>query len=53
VRAVSKEEFKQWLASKKPAAAPVAPVEAAPAASPADAVPVEAAPAPAPEPAQA
>ena len=58
VHAVSKEEFKQWLASKKPAApaAPVetAPVEAAPAASPDDAAPAEAAPAaPAPEPAQA
>ncbi len=55
VRAVSKEEYKQWLASKKPAApaAPAAPVEAAPAASPADAAPVEAAPAPATEPAKA
>ena len=58
VHAVSKEEFKQWLASKKPAApaAPVetAPLEATPAASPDDAAPAEAAPAaPAPEPAQA
>ena len=42
VKAVSKEEFKQWLATKRPAAAP-APV-AAPAA-PAEAVPAEAAPA--------
>ena len=53
VRAVSKEEFKQWLASKKPAAPAAAPVEAAPAAIPADAAPVEAAPAPATEPAKA
>ena len=64
VKAVSKEDFKVWLASKRPAA-PVAPVEAAPvetvpaeaapAASPDDAAPVEAAPetAPAPEPAGA
>ena len=42
VKAVSKEEFKQWLATKRSAAAP-APV-AAPAA-PAEAVPAEAAPA--------
>lgn len=54
VRAVSKEEFKQWIASRKPAApAPAAPVEAAPA----EAAPAEAAPpvetAPAPEPAKA
>jgi cytochrome c oxidase subunit 2 len=52
VRAVSKEEFKQWIASRKPAA-PAAP--AAPA--PAEAAPAEAAPpveaAPAPEPAKA
>lgn len=45
VKAVSKEEFKQWLASKKPAApaeaAPAAPAEAAPAAP---APPAEAAP---------
>ena len=40
VKAVSKEEFKQWLATKRPAPAPVA----APAA-PAEAVPAEAAPA--------
>jgi cytochrome c oxidase subunit 2 len=62
VHAVSKEEFRQWLASKKPAAALAAPLEAAPAATPAeaapsavpaDAAPVEAAPAPTPEPAQA
>jgi cytochrome c oxidase subunit 2 len=46
VRAVSKEEFKTWLASRKPpAAAPAAP--AAPAATPA-AAPTEAAPAAAP-----
>ena len=45
VRAVSKEEFKQWLASKRPVAAPApAQPEAAPAdAAPADAAPVEAA----------
>ncbi|KAF1716752.1 cytochrome c oxidase subunit II [Pseudoxanthomonas yeongjuensis] len=53
VRAVPKEEFRQWLASKKPAAAPAPPVEAAPAASPAEAAPVEAAPEPAPEPTEA
>lgn len=45
VKAVPKEEFKQWLASKKPAApveaAPAAPAEAAPAEP---AAPVEAAP---------
>ena len=47
VRAVSKEEFKQWLATKKPAsasapvAAPAAPVEVVPA----DAVPAAEAPA--------
>ncbi|MBP3983737.1 cytochrome c oxidase subunit II [Pseudoxanthomonas helianthi] len=45
VKAVPKEEFKQWLASKKPAApveaAPAAPAEAAPAelAAPAEAAP--------------
>lgn len=39
VKAVSKEEFKQWLATKRPAAAP------APVAVPVEAVPVEAAPA--------
>ena len=51
VRAVSKEEFKQWLAERKPAAAPPAPVDAAPAeavpvepAAPTAAAPVEAAP---------
>jgi cytochrome c oxidase subunit 2 len=51
VRAVSKEEFKQWIASRKPAA------PAAPAPAPAEAAPAEAAPpveaAPAPEPAKA
>lgn len=56
VKAVSKEEFKTWLASRKPAApAPAAPAPAAtPApteAAPAAAPPVEAAPA-APEPAK-
>ena len=49
VKAVSKEEFKQWLATKRPAAAPApvaAPVEAAPAeATPAVEAPAEAAPA--------
>ncbi|WP_256775035.1 MULTISPECIES: cytochrome c oxidase subunit II [unclassified Stenotrophomonas] len=49
VEAVSKEDFKKWLASRKPAPAPAP--EAAPAA-PAPA-PVEAAPAAAPEPAAA
>ena len=51
VKAVPKEEFKQWLASRKPVApAPATPVEAAPAeaapveAAPAEAVPAEAAP---------
>ena len=57
VRAVSKEEFKQWLASKKPAA-PAArrrPRRSRPRRPqvPADAAPVEAAPAPATEPAKA
>lgn len=56
VRAVSKEEFKQWIASRKPAApasAPAAPVEAAPTeTAPPAAAPVEAAPT-APEPAKA
>ena len=60
VRAVSKEEFKTWLASRKPAApapaapAPVAeptPTEAAPAAAPTAVTPAEAAPA-TPEPAK-
>jgi cytochrome c oxidase subunit II len=57
VRAVSKEEFKQWIASRKPAAPAPA---SAPAAAPVEAAPVEAAPAaapveaaPAPEPAKA
>lgn len=57
VRAVSKEEFKQWIASRKPAAPAPA---ATPAAAPVEAAPVEAAPAaapveaaPAPEPAKA
>ena len=52
VKAVSKEEFKQWLATKRPAAAPApvaapaAPAEAAPAdGTPAVEVPAEAAPA--------
>ncbi len=52
VRAVSKEEFKQWIASRKPAAPAPAPAPA-----PAEAAPAEAAPpveaAPAPEPAKA
>jgi len=53
VRAVSKEEFKQWIASRKPAApapasAPAAPVEAAPAEAAPAAAPAEAAPAPEP-----
>jgi cytochrome c oxidase subunit 2 len=60
VRAVSKEEFKQWIAARKPAApapaapAPVAapaPIETAPAAAPTAETPVEAAPA-TPEPAK-
>jgi len=49
VRAVSKEEFKQWIASRKPAApapAPAAPAEATPVeAAPTEAAPAEAAPA--------
>jgi cytochrome c oxidase subunit II len=54
VRAVSKEEFKQWIASRKPAApAPAStpaavPVEAAPAEAAPAAAPAEAAPAPEP-----
>ena len=58
VKAVSKEEFNQWLASRKPVApaavapAEAAPLEAAPAAPAADA-PAEAASAPTTEPAQA
>ena len=58
VRAVSKEEFKQWIAARKPVApaapAPVAapaPIETAPAAAPTAETPVEAAPA-TPEPAK-
>ncbi len=51
VKAVPKEEFKQWLASKKPAApaeaAPAAPVEAAPAAPAEPAPTAQQAPAPA------
>ena len=44
VKAVSKEEYKQWLASKKPAApAPVAAPAAAPEAAPAEQAPAEAA----------
>ena len=42
VKAVSKDEFKSWLASRKPA--PAAPVEAAPAAEPAPAAAPEATP---------
>ncbi len=42
VKAVSKDEFKPWLASRKPA--PAAPVEAAPAAEPAPAAAPEATP---------
>ena len=55
VKAVSKEEFKVWLASKRPAA-PATPTVAAPAeAAPVEAAPAEAAPetTPAPEPAGA
>lgn len=53
VKAVSKEEFKVWLASKRPAA-PAAPAVAAPAeAAPVEAAPAEAAPETAPEPAGA
>ena len=48
VKAVSKEEFKQWLASKKPVAAPAAPAEAVPAeAAPALDAPADAEAAPA------
>ena len=44
VKAVSKEEFKQWLASKKPAApAPVAAPAPAPEAAPAEQAPADAA----------
>ncbi|MEO6519861.1 MAG: cytochrome c oxidase subunit II [Pseudoxanthomonas sp.] len=60
VRAVSKEDFKKWLAERKSAAASAeaAPVDATPVeAAPVETAPVEAAPAvtpaPAPEPAQA
>ncbi len=45
VRAVPKEEFQRWLASKKPAPAPAAlPAPAAPDAAPADAAPADTAP---------
>ena len=51
VKAVSKEEFRQWLASRRPAAPAPAPVEAAPAdPAPVEAAPDAAAPAPVAEP---
>ncbi|MGC4010511.1 MAG: hypothetical protein QM805_16880 [Pseudomonas sp.] len=46
VQAVSKEDFRKWLAAHKPAA-PAAPAPAAPAAAPADGQAVPAAPTPA------
>lgn len=46
VRAVSKEDFQKWLASKQPAAAPEAAPAAAPAAPATEAAPADAAPAP-------